>query len=100
MLPIFQTMMPDLNMLQTRWASLINPLVACPLTKGLQLSSVVLVSGANSINHKLARKLQGWIIVGIDGVASIYDTQATNSMPDRTLNLVSNAAVTVNLWVY
>lgn len=64
------------------------------------LTGVALINGSTTINHKLGRKLQGWLIIGLNGAASIYDNQANNSMKDKTLVLVSNAAVTVNLMVF
>ena len=88
------------EMAQNKWASQINPILDNPLVKGQQLIQISLTSGSNVINHKLGRKLQGWIITGINGAATIYDTQATNQMPELTLNLTSNASVTINLWVF
>ena len=88
------------DMAQNRWATILNPVIANPLTQGHMLSQVPLVIGTNIINHKLNRKLQGWFIVGINGVANIYDNQATNQMPQLTLSLTSDAAVTANIWVF
>lgn len=89
-----------LALMQTSWAAQLDPLLVCPLTKGQLLQGIELSIGANSVNHKLGRKLIGWFVVGIDGVAAIYDTQASNQMPQFTLQLVSDAEVTVNLWVF
>lgn len=88
------------DMAQNKWASIINPLLASPIANGLLLQNQVLTTGTNVINHRLGRKLAGWIIVGIDGAAQIYDTQVTNQMPQLTLNLTSDADVTVSLWVF
>lgn len=84
----------------TRWASILQPIVDSPISRGRLVSNVSLITGANQVNHGLGRKLIGWIIVGIDGVAAIYDTQAQNQMPQLTLNLTSDADVTVNLWCF
>lgn len=83
-----------------KWAAIINPIVTNPLVNGRAIQNVELVTGANVVNHKLGRKLQGWLITGINGAASIYDTQASNQLSARTLNLVSNADVTISLWVF
>lgn len=56
--------------------------------------------GSNTIQHKLDRKLQGWVFVRKGAAAEVYDTQDTNTTPDRTLVLVSDAAVTVNIYVF
>lgn len=86
--------------LQTKWAAMINPLLASPIANGLLLNDIALINGTTVVNHKLGRPLQGWIIVGINGAATVYDNQATNQMTDLTLSLTSNAAVTCSLWVF
>ena len=98
-LPLFQSQNSDLNLIQTKWKSLIDPVLASPLLDG-RLVSTTLAVGSNKINHLLGRKLIGWVIVGVNGVANIYDTQASNQTPELTLNLTSDAAVKVNLWVF
>jgi hypothetical protein len=100
-LPILQTEDQDLMLMQTRWASQLNPVIALPWSTGVLLKSVVLASGSNTINHLLARNLQGWIPVRFHGgFAQIYDTQDTNTMPSLTLKLTSSAGVTVDLLVF
>lgn len=90
----------NLNAMQNRWATILDPVVKSPIIQGSMLPNVKLVIGTNAVNHLLGRKLQGWFVVGIDGVASLYDTQATNQTPQLTLNLVSNVTVNVTLWVF
>lgn len=89
-----------LDQMQTTWATALNPVVANPLVQGQLLTNITLANGNSVINHKLGRKLQGWFVVGINGPATIYDTQAGNQMPELTLNLISNATCTVALWVF
>jgi hypothetical protein len=86
--------------MQTAWAQELDPILTNPILKGRQISNQVIKTGLNVINHKLQRKLQGWFITGINGFALIYDTQASNQTPQLTLNLTSDADVTVSLWVY
>ena len=85
---------------QTRWATVLNPVVDCPLVKGLLLQNVSLISGTTTVNHKLGRKLIGWFVVGQTAPANLSDNQATNQMPELTLSLNSTAATVVNLWVF
>lgn len=99
-LPTFNTTDRILALMQSAWASEINPLLTNPFLKGRLIPGVELAIGDNVINHKLGRKLQGWVIVGIDGVADIYDAQASNSMPELTLVLNSSAVVGVSLYVF
>lgn len=99
-LPIFQDSDETLMLLQTRWAGMINPLLVAPISQGRLLQASLVSSQPNVINHKLGRKLQGWIIVGQSAATSLYDNQKTNSMPELTLILVASAPAQVTLWVF
>lgn len=99
-LPIMQSDSEQLHMMQTRWASILNPVITNPIAHGAVLKQVTLVSGANVINHKLGRKLQGWFITRLRGAANLYDTQDANSMPDLTLQLQSSANVIADIYVF
>ena len=90
----------SLDQMQSTWSTILSQTLTCPLIRGNLLSDVALVSGSNIINHKLNRKLTGWILVRIGAAAVIYDTQDTNQMPDKTLSLVSDADATVSIWVF
>lgn len=97
MLPIFNTQVKELSMMQTQWAQQLNQLLDDPMSKGIILPGVSLASGNTTINHLLGRKLQGWQIVDINGAATVYRSQPKN---DKTLTLTSSAAVTVDLFVF
>ena len=96
-LPQFQSDDKDFQMLQNRWASILNPYLTNPSLKSIILRDVPLVVGSNSVNHRLGRKLQGWRLVRVRSSAQIYDNQDANQSPELTLLLVSNAAVSVDL---
>lgn len=99
-LTIFQTASKDLQLMQTSWATQLNPVIASPLSTPLILKSVKLINGTTTINHRLGKGLTGWMIVRQRGPASIYDTQDTNQQATLTLQLVSSAAVTVDILVF
>lgn len=99
-LPLIHSTDTELNLIQTKWKSLIDPILGNPLIDGRLIKGVNLINGTTIINHLLGRDLVGYIIVGINGIAEIFDNQASNQTPDLTLSLTSNAAVTVNLWVF
>ena len=99
-LPIFHSLIPELSLMQTRWASELNPILTLPLNSGIILKSVSLASGTNSINHRLARKLRGWFIIRQRSAATVYDDQDNNKYQDKTLTLVASAAVVVDLYVF
>ncbi len=100
-LPIMNSDSQEMSMMQTRWAAVLDPVVANPIVQGSLIRNVALTTGTNEVNHKLGRRLQGWIIVRQRGPASVYDNQDSNStMQALTLTLVSSAAVIVDLYVF
>lgn len=100
-LPIFHTDNEDLNLLQTRWASVINPVLSSPTSGGLILKEVFLDSGDNVVNHLLGRNLVGWILIRQrTSNGGVYDTQDTNPTPSRTLQLVAATPTTVDILVF
>lgn len=99
-LPIQMTSDKNLLLLQTTWASQLNPLLAAALLNGQVVKLVNLGVGTTQINHGLQRKLQGYFIVRQRGPANIYDTQDSNPNPTLTLALVSSAAVSVDIYVF
>ncbi len=90
----------DTDLMQTRWSSILNPVLINPVVNGILLSGVSLSTGSNTINHKLGRKLQGWCLTRVRASAAIYDTQDSNTMPELTLKLTSSANVTVDIYVF
>ncbi len=96
-LPIYITQSKDLSLLQTNWASQLNPLLSKQITQGYLLTGIKLISGANSVNHLLDRQMVGWIIADIDSAATIYRSQPFNK---KTLVLTSDAPATVAIWVF
>lgn len=99
-LPNFQNDDRDFQLMQSRWAALLNPLLASPFASSGLLKGIVLTTGANTVNHLLGRPLQGWFIVRQRAQASIYDTQDSNPKPGLTLTLVSDANATVDIYVF
>lgn len=100
LLPIIQTTDRVINQLQNSIAQVLRPIVQNPLVNGSILTGVELAIGANTINHGLNRTLQGWFVIGQGSAASLYDSQSSNTQASKTLILVSDAAVTVNLYVF
>lgn len=89
---------------QNQWPSVINPYLADPLNNISILQGVQLVSGNNYINHKLGKKLQGWIVVrkrqwlnsGTPTSYDITDIQSSNLNPNLTLLLYCTQGTTLN----
>lgn len=83
-----------------KWAASLNPLLSNPIVNGRVLSGVVLTTGANTINHGLQRKLQGYVVILKSADVTIYDSQANNQMPDFNLILNSSEAAIVSIYVF
>lgn len=96
-LPQIQSPDQTLMLIQTKWASQLNPLLSNKLTQGNLLQNVALINGSTTINHLLSRMMQGWILVDKDASVIIYRSQPLNA---QTLTLTSNGAVNVSLWVF
>lgn len=99
-LPTFQSDIREFQLMQSNWASAINPILAAPANKSILLKNISLVIGANTVNHGLGRQLQGWTIIRKRAPGNVYDTQDQNLMPALTLTLVSDAAMVVDLEVF
>ncbi len=95
-----QTSDRNVNQLQKNVQFALDPILTNALVYGRLIENVNLVSGSNTIDHGLGRVLQGWIIVRKRSDAAIYDNQDNNSQPGVSLILVSDAAVSVNLYVF
>lgn len=99
-LPLQQTDQEDLSLLQTKWKAIIDPVITLPLNSSLMIPSIRLTSGDNTINHRLGRKIQGWIVIGNDGNTIIYDKQDANSQTDLTLVLNVSVGCVISLLVF
>lgn len=96
-LPLQQTTNSDLSKLQTKWKSILDPVIASPMVGVSVLPNISLANGTNVINHKLGQMQQGWFLVDIQGVATVYRNAPFNAL---TLSLHSSAAVTVSIGVF
>lgn len=96
-LPTWQSDDKDFQLMQSKWASILNPLLSKPLSSSNILKDVQLINGTTVVNHLLGRNMQGFIVSDIDAAATIYRSAPFNSL---TLSLTSNAACTVNLVVF
>lgn len=98
-LPVFYTDDRNFSQMQTRWASILNPMLEKPINSSNILKNVTLASGSNVINHLQGQPLNGYIIIGMHGAyAQIYDTPS--SSPSKTLVLNASAPTTIDLLVF
>lgn len=98
MLTKFQTPDTTLTLLQSSWASAIDPILDCALVKGVQVKDISLVAGVPKvINNYLGRMQQGYIITDMNADARVWRVEPFNN---KTLTLQSTANVTISLWMY
>lgn len=98
-LPIFTTTNPDLSKMQTRWASLINPVLSNNITQSYILKNISLTTGDNTINHLQDKVLNGYLIIGMhNAYAQVYDKPS--DMPKLTLILNASAPTVIDLMVF
>lgn len=88
---------PALQLMQDKWAAILNPLLSQPISSNNFLQNIPIVTGNNTINHLLSRKQQGWIITDQDGFADIARNMPFN---DKTLTLVSSGPCNISLLVF
>jgi hypothetical protein len=96
-LPIQQTNILPLSLMQNTWAAQLNPVLSNPTTNPGILTGIILVSGVNVINHKLGRLMQGWKVTDINAAITLYRSAPFNS---STLTLTASGAATINLEVF
>jgi hypothetical protein len=98
-LPYYKSEDTSFNLLQTGWASQINPVLGNPTVNGVLQRGIKLVSGTNSIDHKLGRTLQGFIVTDmLDTYSQIFRT--VSKTPALTLNLNSSVATTIDIYCF
>jgi hypothetical protein len=93
---------PDrvLNMIQDNVASVLDAVASKEVVNGV-LVDVDLVVGDNQVSHGLGRPWQGWHIAdqtSATATATIY--RSGDPRPDRVLQLFTNIACTVKLWIF
>jgi hypothetical protein len=86
-----------LSLLQTKWKSIIDPVLANPTTNMSILKNVVLASGNNQIPHLLGKMQQGWVSLDINAAQTVFRYKAFN---DTYLYLTASGAMTVTLGVF
>lgn len=101
-LPQFQNDDRAFQLMQSSWASQLDPMLLNPLNRVTILKNVSLLSASNPnvVNHLLQRNLQGWFVIRQRASAIVWDSQDSNQTPSLTLNLRASADVTVDLAVF
>ena len=96
-LPKQQTDNRDLSLMQSAWASILDPLLQNPSLQSVIVKDVALSTTPKAVNHRLGRKPQGWRIVDANSGATVYRTAPFDPL---TLTLEASAPITVSLEVF
>lgn len=90
-----------ISQLQDNIGATLQPIIANTALDSQILTGIVLTAGVtNQVPHMLGRKLQGWNLVRLRGNSTVYDSQDTNTAPDKFLSLHCTNTVTVDISVF
>jgi hypothetical protein len=91
----------ELRQLQDATAVVFASLAGRSLIDGVLIKDLAFTASVEkTVNHFLGREIEGWLVVKKNATADIWDGQATNPTPTRTLRLTASADVTISLWVF
>jgi hypothetical protein len=79
------------------WAATLNPYLSNPFNQMKIIPNIQLINGETTIQHGLGAQMNGWVIVDVQGAATIYRSAPLNGL---SLTLTSNAKVLVSLGVF
>lgn len=96
-MPQLSTRLPW-DLANTRWASILNPILALPILNGNMIEAIDLIANKpQAINHLLQETPQGWFITDNTANAVVWRTRDFNPL---TITLESSADTTINIWVF
>lgn len=85
-----------MNRFQDNVQSAVDPLLKLPISDGVLLEGIALVSGVdNDINHTLGRQPRLWFVADIQQDANVWRDSWTSAI----LTLRTDANCTIALWV-
>jgi myo-inositol-hexaphosphate 3-phosphohydrolase len=90
----------EITLLQANVEAALTALISTGLLNGALLTDIELSSGANTVEHKLGRKIQGRLIVAQSAAADLSDNISSSDNLEQNFVLTSSAACTVSLWVF
>lgn len=85
--------------LQANVADALTPLQNKPILDGILLRSLSVLSGSNTIQHKLGRKIVGYFVVSQTAASGFHDDiQSTSSKTSFVLTATNPC--TLNVWIF
>lgn len=89
----------DTQSLQDAVALVFQDLQSRELIDG-QIISGVVINGTKTVDHKLKRKPNGYLVIFKDADVNIWDSQNSNTLQASTLILNSSGPASISLWVF
>lgn len=87
-----------LDLMQTRWAQILNQFVNNPILQGVAISDILLnATTPKAIQTTLERVPQGWFLIDNMADCSVWRTEPFNA---QTLTLEASADTTISIWVF
>lgn len=91
----------EVRQLQDATAAVFRTMSDREILDGQLLRDISLVALAvTRLDHKLGRDLIGWSVVRKSATCDIWDGQADNISPGRSLLITASQDVTISLWVF
>jgi hypothetical protein len=88
----------SLEMMQQRWAGILNPVIANSILDGVAVGPIQLNANIPmDIPTTLDRTVQGWFLTDNSSNSVVWRTQPFN---DKLLTLQASVVTTVSLWIY
>lgn len=83
---------------QTKWSSILNPILALPILNGNQVNSIALTANKPlAINHLLQRMPQGWFLTDNTANTTVWRITAFTNL---TITLEATADTTISFWIF
>ena len=96
-LPLVNSEDQSFQLLQTKWKSILDPLLSKRILQGNLIGGIALTNADTPINHLLGRMPLGWFLADIDNNATVW---RSGNYTVQTITLRSSSNVNVNIWVF
>ena len=91
----------ELNQVQENVDRALRPILRSPLLFGVLMRGQLLASASvTRVQHGLGRVPLGWVVVGKNANATIWESTSDNSFRERSLQLECSTDVTASIWVF
>ena len=89
----------EIKQLQDSVARAVDPIARVALLDGVVVTTFLASGTFTNVAHGLGRPYQGWIVIGIDGNATVRE-DTTALRKDLFISMSPSAGCTVKLWVF